>query len=437
MKMKIEVKVVSTTIIKPSSPTPSHLRFYQLSFIDQMSNNIYNPFVMFYSAEEKSNRPANIVKLSHNLKKSLSIVLSQYYPLAGRIKDNFVLDCSDEGIPFSEAKVNGKLSDVIQQLDPAELHKFVPFELDGQSDFLLGVQLNIFDCGGIAILSCVSHKIADAFSSLMFIKFWALANQGDNDDKLEQLSPQFISATIFPPKDISAIHIPRVHIPNKKIVTKRFVFDSSKIDALRGKYVKNQLIKRPSRVEALSAFISSRYIAATRVRPGKRFYAIAHAFNFRTRFDPPLPENSFGNLSRQFIRPLDSTKGEEESYVDVLRQMRDLISSGNDKDNIKKLQEGIDQCFNFMNEHAEELSKGEIVTLNFTSLCGFRLYDQFDFGWGTPLWVGANPPLFKNLVVFVDTKSGDGIEAYIDFEEEDMARFERDDVFLSFVSSTT
>ncbi|XP_062079515.1 stemmadenine O-acetyltransferase-like [Humulus lupulus] len=442
MVMNIEVEVLSTSTIKPSSPTPSHLRFYQLSFIDQLSIHIYNNLVIFFPPKAiDSNQTLDVVEISHKLKTSLSHVLTQYYPLAGRIKDNLFLTCNDEGIPYLEAQVNCKLSDILPNLQPSELPKFVPFELDGRVDLLLGVQLNIFKCGGIAIGFCITHKIGDALSALMFTKCWAAATRGDHDEDIPW--PIYESSTLFPPKDMSKIDMPTIdHIPTKNIVSKRFLFESSKIEALRAKYEEKgnnfKKVIRPSRVEALSAFISSRYMAATKevFGPKKRRYSIAQAFNLRTRIDPPTPENSFGNFSRQFIRCLDSLGGKEESYSYLVREMRHLMKCGNEKEYAKNIQMGIDQCLIFNKEHAEEIAKGELIDLKFTSICRFPLYDHFDFGWGQPMWIGANPLPCKNLIIFVDTKSGDGIEAYIDFEEEDMAKFERDEEFVSFISST-
>ncbi|BBG93941.1 hypothetical protein Prudu_002100 [Prunus dulcis] len=84
-------------------------------------------------------------------------------------------------------------------------------------------------------------------------------------------------------------------------------------------------------------------------------------------------------------------------------------------------------------QSSENFLKGEMVTLSFTSLCRFPLYEA-DFGWGKPTWVGAPPLTFNNLVVFMDAKSGGGIEAYINMKEEDLAKLEGDNEFLAFVS---
>lgn len=88
----------------------------------------------------------------------------------------------------------------------------------------------------------------------------------------------------------------------------------------------------------------------------------------------------------------------------------------------------------FMRDHAAKFIKGEVVTFSFTSLCRFPLYEA-DFGWGKPTWFGSPALTFKNLVFFVDTPSGDGIEAYVSLKKKDMAKFESDEEFHTFVSN--
>jgi len=77
--------------------------------------------------------------------------------------------------------------------------------------------------------------------------------------------------------------------------------------------------------------------------------------------------------------------------------------------------------------------------IEFTSWCNFGLYD-IDFGWGKPMWVslvGSNDDseiVFRNLVILMDTRSGDGIEAWVVLEKEDMTMLAQDKELLAFAS---
>ena len=419
----LSVEVISKEIIKPSSPTPEHLNHYKLSFNDQLSPPVYNPMVLFYAPD--GDIKFNFDDISKSLKKSLSEVLTRYYPLAGRLKENRFIDCNDEGIPFVEARVNCKVSDVINNPVPGELNKLVPFQLDALTDLTFGVQFNVFECGAIAVGACISHKIADALSFLMLIKTWAATACGDSDIE----SPQFVAATLFPPKDISGF-VSGVGIVKENIITKRYVFDASMIETLKAKYADKESQKQPSRVEALSTFIWARFVAATKDESGtEKLYTVHHAVNLRPRTEPPQPQSSFGNLFSVAItvpnlKPGDDGRG-------LMSQVREQISKI-DKDYVKKLQDGT-QHLSFMRDRVARFIKGEMVSFSFTSLCRFPLYEN-DFGWGKPIWVGSPALTFKNLVFFMDTPSGDGIEAYVSLKKDDMGKFESDEEFLTFVS---
>ncbi|KAA8529717.1 hypothetical protein F0562_034183 [Nyssa sinensis] len=383
--MKVEVEVISTETIKPSSPTPNHLYNYQLSFLDQISPPVYT--------DNKLNKSHK----ADRLKTSLSETLTRFYPLAGRLIDNFSIACSDEGVPYSEAKV----------------------------------EFSFFQCGGIAVGICISHKVADALSLVMFITSRAATAREDGD----VLSPTFDSVKLFPPRNLSGFK-PSTGIIKEKIATKRFVFRNSMVAALRVKYTEDSdedCPIRPTRVEALSTFIWSRFAAATRADSvPENLYTVLHAVNLRTRMDPPLPEHSFGNLYRIAIATPSMEAGNEGRGL--VKQMRGTIKSIDGNYVTKSQREGFEHL-NFIKETAEKVTRGEVVSFSFTSLCRLPLY-EVDFGWGKPVRTGSAKLTFRNLVTFMDTRSGDGIEAWINLDEEDMAKFEADKELLACVSQT-
>ena len=123
------MEITSEEMIKPSSQTPDHLRRYTLSYLDQIPPKVYIPLILFYELSSES----EISEISSRIKKSLSDVLAIYYPLAGRVRHDRFVECNDEGIPFSEARVSSPrtLSGVMEIPDLTELSKLLPLEASG------------------------------------------------------------------------------------------------------------------------------------------------------------------------------------------------------------------------------------------------------------------------------------------------------------------
>ncbi|XP_057507807.1 stemmadenine O-acetyltransferase-like [Actinidia eriantha] len=425
--MKVEVEVIHRDLIKPSSPTPPHLQHYQLSFLDQINPAVFMPLVLFYPNNPDSHID-NAQKSTH-LKNSLSECLTKFYPLAGRVVNNNFIDCSDIGVPYVEARANCQLSDVITNPIPKEFNKFLPCDLNDVRDLLAVVQITFFECGGVAVAACLSHKIADAMSSFTFINGWATTAHGETDVPL----PQFKGADFFPPMDTTGF-IGNEGIFKDNIVTKRFVFSASKIVALQEKFSDNtfrEFPRRPSRIEALSAFIWARMTAIKAQEEPNKIYALVHAVNLRPRTDPPLPDHVFGNFSR-FAMVFPSMDGEINCQA-IISQMKNEIKKING-DYVNKLREGASHLSS-IKDAAEKFTKGELISFNFTSMCRFPLCVA-DFGWGKPMRAGSARLTFKNFIVFMDAPTEGGIEAWVSLEKEDMEKFEMDKEFLGFVSAS-
>jgi|UniRef100_A0A2N9IAH1 shikimate O-hydroxycinnamoyltransferase len=423
----MKVEVISKETIKPSSPTPDHLRHHKLSFLDQIQPPVYMPLVLFYP--KIGDAKFSNLQQCDRTKKSLSEVLTLFYPLAGRINGNLYIDCNDEGVHYVEAEAKCKLSEFLDDPNLAELNKFLPYELDDASELPIAIQVTFFNCGGLVMGLIMSHKVSDALSCIMFLNTWTAIARGDSSNIV---SPQFHSATLFPPRALSGFD-PTTGIIKENIVTKRFVFDASSIASMRAKYStddKNIEYPRPSRVEALSAFIWSRYMAATQPKADPhKIYTVIHAVNLRTRTEPSIPNYYFGNYSRIAVSvPSRDTK---DGFYGIIKPVRDAIKKV-DAEYVKKLQKD-NMHLNYLKEKAERFMEGEVVSFAITSLCRFPLY-EVDFGWGKPAWVTTAKMTFKNLVSFFDTKSGDGIEAWINLKEEDMAKLETDEELSAYVS---
>ncbi|KAG6388741.1 hypothetical protein SASPL_150173 [Salvia splendens] len=62
-----------------------------------------------------------------------------------------------------------------------------------------------------------------------------------------------------------------------------------------------------------------------------------------------------------------------------------------------------------------------VVWVTDWSMFGFY---EADFGWGKPEWASVANVMVKNHVTLMDTKEGDGIEAWVQLEDTEMPYFE-------------
>ncbi|MCD7447993.1 hypothetical protein HAX54_036813 [Datura stramonium] len=111
---------------------------------------------------------------------------------------------------------------------------------------------------------------------------------------------------------------------------------------------------------------------------------------------------------------------------------RDLLSGGRPVVNMEEHALG-----NFYVTVVATLEAKQRKELNdFVNVVGSTTRDisaNIDFGWGKPSWVSSVSKNYEGISL-IDTKSGDGIEAWIGLKEKDMADFERDPDILSFTS---
>ncbi|XP_026452203.1 salutaridinol 7-O-acetyltransferase-like [Papaver somniferum] len=399
--MKVEVVLKQT--IKPSTQTPLHSKTFNLSFLDQhLGPPIYIPFTLYYESGDVNNKNNHCDGYKNNLeeacehrvsviKQSLSETLARYYPLAGRMKeDNLAVECNDEGVEYFETRVSDvRLSQVIKRSPNhnSVLRKFlppcisscdnsmsIPFDYGFKSKTLLAIQVNIFECGGIVIGMCMAHRLADASTMFTFITDWAATARGAIEDIK---GPSFDFLHSLPAE--RSLH----------------GFGSSKI-----------------RLKLLQL----------------RVWGVVYSY-LRSRITPPLPANSFGNIYTFTIAL--STPSDENDIDDGLRKdvsspndlnlvgkVRDAIKKIDDK-YTRKLQSSEDELVN----DVKPLTSGEAIFLGFSSWCRFPIYEA-DFGWGKPTWVSIGTMALRNTVFLMDTKSGDGIEAFVNMAKEDMDNFE-------------
>ncbi|KAF2323777.1 hypothetical protein GH714_036891 [Hevea brasiliensis] len=358
----MEVAVISVESIKPSSPV-HHLKPFKLCLLDQLTPTSYSPLILFYPTNDAHLKSTQILT---QLKWTLSKTLTPFYPLSGRVKDNFVIHNYEEGVPFIEARVKGHLSDFLQHPQMELLNQFLPCQPFCQQPnptvAQAAVQVNMFDCGGFALGMCFSHKINDGITGSSFIKSWAANARGSAN---EAIRPNLSDASsLFPPQESLPSHytslMESLWFSKRRFRTRRFVFDANAVATLTAKG-RSKLIQSPTRVEGLCAFIWRSCMNACRSISGStRPSVMSQAVNIRRLTKPRLSRYSIGNLVWSAIASYnpDETEMRMQELVALVREGVGRINS----EYLKKLSgEGSTAIYEHLNRLAEMASENPDV----------------------------------------------------------------------------
>ncbi|XP_016447861.1 acyltransferase Pun1-like [Nicotiana tabacum] len=429
---------VSEKIIKPFSATPSPLRHYKLSLIDQLMSTMYIPIAFFYRRplEHKIINKSSKLEVSQTLEKSLSKTLSSYYPFAGKLKDNLSIECNDMGAKFLNVELNCSMSEVVNLPDTGPEYLAFPKNLPWNStsyyegtNYFVVAQLSHFRCGEIAVSACLSHKIGDGCTEINFMNDWATIARSATSSNyaISRLStPQWIGASIFPPTyDDHSSAISRITPNTLPYITKRYVFSSSKLSALK-KFMASDSggVQNPTRNEVVTALLyKCANMATSRSSSGSGLFkpsALIQVVNLRPRLNPPLPNNSAGNLISSIL-----IKSTDEEQMKVARIVQDL----------RKEKEQLNMKHDLVNQNGVVLSALEYLndTMDVyccSSLCNYQLYNV-DFGWGKPERVVVTNGTI-NFFLLSDDKNGDGIEVLVSLGKEVMSEFNNNKELLEF-----
>ncbi|KAK4354862.1 hypothetical protein RND71_027056 [Anisodus tanguticus] len=396
--MELNLEIISTKLIKPSSPTPQHLKNYKLSFFDQLAEREHIPLLLFYPCGDES-----IIgdKFDEKLEKSLSRILSHVYPAAGRLsKDRCSVDCLDQGVTFIKAKVNCQFDDFMDQVKkdlnlallffPQGIQDLNDMNFDTTSPVV--AQVTKFQCGGIALSISASHPMMDGFTNFKFVYEWAkVCKLGIPAEEIKFLSFDF--GEILPARDLSSIFPPRVYPEelDAKYVAKRFFIDEATISALRdklaGAFDSGDLCFKPSRVEIITAILWRALIRVSEakhgyLRPSLVFFPV----NLRGKISLPLKENAFGNyvMDSPILFVPGENKMELHDFVTLIRNsVQKSIAAcaiGTADDIVATVANSYKEIF---------LSKqwgtdnDEVDKCLISSLCKFPMQEA-DFGWGKP-----------------------------------------------------
>ncbi|CAL1404073.1 unnamed protein product [Linum trigynum] len=454
----MEVSILSSGSVKPSTLLPNQLVDpMKLNLLDQLTPMSYSPLVLFYPNNNTMNNNArnSFKNISNQLKCSLSETLSLYYPLAGRVRDNYAIHDFDEGVPFVETHVNGQLSDFLISSGNTsvlpKLNHFLPYRTFCRAPDTgpqIAAQLNAFECGGLALGICFSHKSHDGTAVSALLRTWAAINANRLDNVVH---PNFEQGPLaFPPVQSMPRHYASLTEDlwfgsGGKPVTRRFVFGPESVANLRDQ-AKGKALENPTRAEAVSGFVWKCIMQASKSGNPSVF---TQSVNLRRLTRPRLRRHSFGNLILFSDASYDHHVNEQGTRIDELAALVRKGVAEMDYDYVERLrgEKGTEAIWEYYERQAE-IEDGNTDVYNFSCWHGFD-FTKTDFGWGPTVWVGLSsatgegggddddtvPYCSNSVVLMEDGRSKDGMEVWLTLEEPVMSALEADLEFLQFASS--
>ncbi|KAG5030717.1 hypothetical protein GLYMA_06G041400v4 [Glycine max] len=259
-----------------------------------------------------------IENLLEKLKHSLSLTLFHFYPLAGRLVTQktqdppsyaVLVDCNNnsDGARFIYATLDMTISDIISPIDvPPIVHSLFDHHKavnhDGHTMPLLSIQVTQL-VDAVFIGCSMNHVIGDGTSYWNFFNTWSeiFQAQAEGHEYDVPISHNPIHNRWFP-----ELYGPLINLPFKnhdefisrfespKLRERIFHFSAESIAKLKAKANKECNTTKISSFQSLSALVW-RSITRARSVPQEQRTSCKLATDNRSRMEPPLPKEYFGN----------------------------------------------------------------------------------------------------------------------------------------------
>ncbi|XP_071692641.1 alcohol acyltransferase 9-like [Rutidosis leptorrhynchoides] len=424
-------------LIKPSSPTPHHMLY--LSNLDDQK---FLRFSIKYLYLFQNSLPIDLLKLS------LSKVLVDYYPLAGRLKsshhhhelehdedehdehenedehdDKLQVDCNGEGAIFAEAFMDMSAQQFLQvSHKPNKSWRKLLVKVDAPT-FLdippLLVQVTNLRCGGMILCTAINHCLCDGIGTSQFLNAWAHLTKKPTD--ILPITP-FHSRHVFKLQSPSS-HLPLIHqaftknVPNhtlnqdlqsQLLVPASLIYTPSSVLKL-----KNQCLPsiKCTTFEILASHTWRSWVKSLDLAPSLEV-KLLFSVNIRNKLVPKIPKGYYAN---GFVLACAKTNVKDlvgGNLYRVVRLVQEAKSSLND-DSINGIVELLDD---------KSIKTDLNASLVISQWSRFGLED-LDFGEGKPLHMS---PLTSDIYCLFLPVIGDSnaIRVLMSLPENVVSRFE-------------
>ncbi|CAI8599272.1 unnamed protein product [Vicia faba] len=447
------LKHISECFIKPHPPIEDSNQICYLApwDIGMLSVNYIQKGLLFKKPTSSLvNQPDFIENLLIKLKRSLSLTLFHFYPLSGRLVTHktqdppsytVFVDCKNSpGAKFIYATLDITIDDILSPIDVPPIvqsffdhHKAVNH--DGHTMSLLSIQVTeLLD--GVFIACSMNHSIGDGTAYWNF--FNTLSDTFQNDASLlDPISHQPIHNRWFPEGYGPIINLPFkhhdefIHRNETPILRERiFHFSAESIAKLKAKANKECKTTKISSFQSLSALVWRSITRARQLHHDQRT-TCKLATNNRTRMEPPLPMEYFGNSIHAVSTETTTVKDLLENDLGWAAWKVHMAVANHDD---KVVRGSVEKWL-----QAPIVYRGDLLFDRYTVLMGssprFNMYGN-EFGMGKALAVrsGYANKFDGKITSYPGQEGGGSIDLEVCLLPEKMIALESDEEFMNSVS---
>ncbi|XP_010552486.1 PREDICTED: omega-hydroxypalmitate O-feruloyl transferase [Tarenaya hassleriana] len=420
-------------IITPKSPTPNHCLY-----LSNLDDHHFLRFSIKYLYVFQKPIDCEI------LRDSLSRVLVDYYPLAGRIRavkpsgdrnqNKLEIDCNGQGAVFAEAFMDITSNDFLQlSRKPNRSWRKLLFKAQASS-FLdippLVIQVTKLRCGGMILCTAINHCLCDGIGTSQFFHAWAHLITGPYHDHHLPIQPFHFRHVLKPrdPPRVTHSHpgFTRITLGDQKASSNIITLDVTK-------YLQSQplspatLTFTPSLIlrlkktcapslkctafEALAAH-TWRSWAHSLDLPLTMPVKLLFSVNVRKKLTPELPQGYYGN---GFVLACAETKVQELVNMNISHAVK-LVQEAKSKITDDYIRSMVDLL-------EDKTVKTDVsCALVISQWAKFGLED-LDLGGGKPLYMGS---LTSDIYCLFLPVAGnfDAVRVQVSMPEDVVKRFE-------------
>ncbi|KAK1426090.1 hypothetical protein QVD17_14758 [Tagetes erecta] len=375
-------------LIVPAKPTPRELK--PLSDIDDQEGlRFHISLIHFYQRNPKmeNKNPASVIR------EALAKALVFYYPFAGRLKEGperkLMVDCSSEGVLFTEAEADVTLEQFEMALQPPfpcreQLFYDVPGSSGNVDSPLFIIQVTRLLCGGFIVTVRFNHTMCDGAGYLQFMTTLSeMANGASTPSTMPVWQRELLYARDPPRVTCTHHEYDEVADTDGTVISldnmeqKSFSFGPTQISAIR-RLVPAHL-KTCTTFEVLTACLWRCRTIALQPNPEEEMRMMT-IVNARRKFKPPIPIGYYGNAF---------------AYPAAISKARDVCN--------KPFGHSLELVMKAKSEVTEEYmrSVADLMVIkgrpNFTTVGSYIVSDvsrfgflDIDFGWGKAVYAGPD-----------------------------------------------